>query len=84
MDTKIIEANQDNVFYGKFLLGRFDREEWARPAIMQGMRSLLHNEGWTSDHILILDLSRPGNGSIFRPGGYAKADLKKRRLLDAV
>ena len=79
METKIIEATQDNVFYGKFLLGRFT-EEWRRPALVDDKRSLLHNEGWGPDHILILDLSRPGNGSIFRPGGYVQYDLRKRRM----
>lgn len=81
METKIIEADQDNVSYGTYLLGKFDREEWARPSIMQGMPSLLHYQGWTGDHILILDLSRPGVGAIFRCGGVPRYDLEKRRLL---
>lgn len=83
METKIIEADQDGVFYGKFMVARFT-EEWKRPSIMDNKISLLHNEGWGPDHILIVDLSRPGNGSIFaaRKNGYPTADLTKKGLRD--
>ena len=83
METKIIEADQDGVFYGKFLVGRL-KEEWKRPALMTGCRSLLRQEGWGPEHLLILDLSRPGNGSIFaaRKNGYPTADLTSKGLRD--
>ena len=79
METKIIEATQEKVLYGKFMLGRFT-EEWRRPSFVDNKISLLHNEGWGPDHILILDLSRPGNGSLFRAGGLVQYDLQKRRM----
>ncbi len=86
MIVKIIEAGQEKALYGKFLVARFDREEWQRPALLTGMSSLLKQEGWGPEHLLVLDLSRPGNGSIFaaRKNSYARADLEKRQLLNAV
>ena len=83
METKIIEATQEKALYGKFMLGRFT-EEWRWPSFVENKISLLHNEGWGPEHILILDLSRPGNGSIFaaRKNGYPTADLTKKGLRD--
>ena len=85
MKTRIVEAT-DGVLYGKFLLGRFDTE-WARRAAVcdtmpegTARMPLLRQEGWGPDHLLVMDISRPGYGSIFRPGGYAQADLAKKGL----
>ena len=66
-------------------MGVFD-EEWHRPSLIaleagNIHRSLLRQEGWGPEHILVLDLSRPGNGSIFlATRGLASADIAKRSL----
>lgn len=92
MQTKLIEAT-DGCLYGKFLLGRFDTE-WARrpeiyrtvPGEEQARWPLLRQEGWGPEHLLVLDISRPGVGGIFtpRPHGLPEADLEKRGLLGLV
>src|SRR6266568_9619596 len=38
---------------------------------------MLSERGWTSDHLLVLDL-QTGEGAIFRPGGSARADLNEK------
>mgnify|MGYP001579129260 CR=1 FL=1 len=73
MKTRIIEAT-DGVLYGKFLLGRFDTE-WQRrpqihrtdPRVLPSRMPLLRQEGWGPDHLLVLDLSSHGLGSVFLP-----------------
>ena len=83
--TRIIEAS-DGRAYGKFMIGVFDTEWKRRSLIAQesGLReiSLLRQEGWGPEHILVVDLSRPGNGSIFspRPNGLPASDIAKREL----
>jgi len=63
--------------WGKFMLGRFTKEEWARRSEVDGQ--LLRVRGWSPDHLLVLDLET-GEGSIFRPGGHAGADLMKHAI----
>ena len=90
MKTKIIEVT-DMALYGKFLLGRFD-SEWCRRALIDRTIpedahrevSLLLQEGWGPEHILVLDISHPSYGSIFLPGGDPAADLKRRGLTGLV
>lgn len=85
MKTRIVEAT-DGVQYGKFLLGRFDTEWGCRSAIYDSMPGetssmpLLRQEGWGPDHLLVMDISNPSYGSVFRPGGHPAADLKKKGL----
>jgi len=64
--------------HGKFLVGRFTREEWARRSAVDNFL-LLGGRGWSEDHILVLDL-QTGEGAIFKPGGLARADLTKHRV----
>lgn len=83
MKTKIIEATQDKALYGKFLVGRFDREEWARRSeVYDDGGSILRHEGWTGHHLFVLDLSRTGGGAIFMPRskGHAENDLDKKHM----
>jgi hypothetical protein len=85
----MIEATQDAAAgfnHGKFMLGRFDEEEWAQVSRidtrMLGFRPpplLSGSCGWTPDHLLVMDL-QTGEGAIFRPGGMAVADLEKHRV----
>jgi hypothetical protein len=80
MKTKIIEATNvehGGINHGKFLVARFDNEWSYQSAIDQ--RPLLRGRGWSPEHVLVLDL-QTGEGAIFQPGGYAKADLDKRKI----
>ena len=82
MRTKIVEGRSDDL-YLKALVGRFEPHEWGRTALVtreaMGVDiSLLRQEGWGTEHFLILDLSRPGPGGLFKMGGLPSYDLKKR------
>lgn len=84
MKTKIIEVTQSlyhGFNWGKILVGSFDHDEWTRRSDMPYVSSqpLIGSQGWSPDHLLFLDLAT-GEGAIFRPGGYAKADLDKHRI----
>lgn len=82
MQTVFIEATHSRTEpgnHGKFLVGRFTIEEWARRSEMYGGLSLLPAVRWSVDNLLVLDL-QTGEGAIFRPGGLASADLNKHAL----
>lgn len=78
MHTKIIEATNGPLNWGKFLLGRFD-SEWDHKSVVNDGRPLLRERGWTPKHLLVLDI-QTGEGVVVRPGGYAKADLDKHAV----
>lgn len=78
MQTKFIEAHSAEGNWGKFAVCRFNGDEWARRSKVVGA-SLLSTVGWGPEHYLILDL-QTGEGAIFRPGGYVKADLDKHAI----
>lgn len=80
MKTKFIEAS-NGVNWGKFVLGRFDAAEWkTRSAGEPTMtRALIVSQGWTEEHIWVLDLAT-GEGAYFRPWGLASYDLEKHRI----
>lgn len=66
--------------WGKFMVARFDEDEWKhRSAVAPHGATLLGGRGWTPAHVLVLDL-QTGEGAIFLPGGLAKADLDKHRI----
>jgi len=77
MKTKLVEVTNGERNWGKFLLGAFDSELEYRSVIDQ--RPLIRGRGWSSKHLLVLDL-QTGEGAIFCLGGYAKADLDKHRV----
>lgn len=78
MITKIIEAS-NGTNWGKFMLMRFDHDEWEqRSAIVPGAK-LLRACGWSHDHLWMLDL-QTGEGAFFRPGGSAHADLERHKI----
>lgn len=81
MITKFIEATNGPLNWGKFLVGRFEPEEWAQRSGVDlvDSRPLLGARGWAPHHLLVLDL-QTGEGAIFRPGGHAGADLQKHRI----
>lgn len=85
MIVKFIEAHDRTKFnHGKFMVARFGAPQWSHPSTVilteeKRNRSLLNFCGWNRDHILVTDL-QTGEGAIFRPGGYAKADLDKHKI----
>ncbi len=83
MKTKFIEATNIDAGggnHGKFMVARFTEEEWQRRSDVEpGMLTFLQRRRWTPDNILVVDLET-GEGAIFKPGGYAKADLEKHKI----
>jgi len=83
MRTVVIEAtNEDCGGYnwGKFLVGRFEPSEWARPSSVSDLElSVIAGRGWTPKHIFVLDL-QTGEGAMFLPGGSPSHDLKKHKV----
>lgn len=82
MTSKFIEAHDVTQFnWGKFAVCRFTAEEWQRRSEVDLLtnRGLLDVVGWTPDHLLVLDL-QTGEGAIFKPRGYAVADLNKHQV----
>lgn len=81
MDTVFIEVTNGPNNWGKFMVGRFTADEWARPSHVPGYEGgrLLAGRGWHPRSLLIVDL-QTGEGSIFTPGGSAIADLTKHKV----
>lgn len=96
MNTKFVEATQGlkgGMNWGKFMVARFDQEEWGRPSELVerlgrdphqpmnpwGGGSLLAGRGWTQQHIAVFDL-QTGEGAFFKPGGLPAADLAKHKV----
>lgn len=66
--------------WGKFLLARFEEQEWCHASTVDG-NCLLRSQGWTPDHLLVVDLAT-GEGAILRPSktGAAAHDLDKHKV----
>jgi len=78
MKTKIIEVTNNQLNWGKFMLCRFEDEEWAtRSQIGSGL--LLPQIGWSMDHIWVFDL-QTFEGAAFLPRGIAEYDLRKHQI----
>lgn len=78
MESKFIEATNGPRNWGKFMVARFTDDEWSLRAAVDG-GPLLRGRGWDPAHVLVVDL-QTGEGAIFMPGGYAKADLDKHKI----
>ena len=82
MDLHFIEIT-NGFNWGKVAVGRFTAEEWSRESQLEGdsfgRQRLLQGRGWSPHHIFVLDLET-GEGGLFSPGGYAKADLDKHAI----
>lgn len=79
MDRVFIEAT-NGFNWGKFMVARFDREDWEYASEVEPDQRLLRACGWAPDlHLLIFDL-QTGEGGIFRHGGFARADLDKHKV----
>ena len=83
MKIKIIEARNAEVGnWGKFAVGQFTSDEWSRRSALPGAESLtplIWRLGWRPDNIWVLDL-QTGEGALFKPGGFAPADLTKHAI----
>ena len=83
MKTRIVEArNGDVANWGKFMVGKFDIEEWSRRSTLPGHdlpMPLLRQVGWGPEHIFVMDL-QTGEGATFRQGGFAPADLRNHQI----
>lgn len=77
MKTKIIEGT-NGFNWGKFLVGQYNSEEWAKRSEIDGSL-LLRGRGWSEDHIWVMDL-QTGEGLCVRHGGMAVADLNKHKV----
>ncbi len=80
MHTKFIEATNGVRNYGKFMVAKFEPEEWSRRStVSEGSTSLLRNLGQRPEGVLVLDL-QTREGAIFYPPGLASADLTKHKI----
>jgi hypothetical protein len=82
--TRLIEAtntpddHMGMVNWGRFLVGRLDRE-WATPSqVAAGTPVLLHC-GWRTSAIFVMDLVT-GEGATFTPPGSAHHDLNQHAI----
>jgi hypothetical protein len=77
--TTIVELT-NGINWGKFMLARFDSEEWGRRTLVDDSPfPLLMRCGWTFEHVWVLDLAT-GEGALFKPGGQVAIDLEKHRV----
>lgn len=83
MITKIIEATNNRLNWGKFMVCRYDGEEWSRKVKVDGHPYpndlLFRSIGTDPRCVWVLDL-QTGEGALFKPGGNPTADLDKHRV----
>lgn len=81
MITQIVEVINKNQNWGKFLIGKFNRDEWDRTTKIGPPTSLplLVQRGWATYHRLVLDIET-GEAVMVSPGGSAHADLNKHQI----
>jgi len=80
MKTYVFEGHGTGGNWGKFLVGIHDTEwSWKSEINYFSKMPLLRQIGWDVSHIWVMDL-QTGEGAVFRPGGYAKADLDKHKI----
>jgi len=78
MRTYFFEAT-NGFNWGKFAVGIFDDEEWARISNVNTGSRLLPRLGWAQDNLFVwvMDL-QTGEGIYVRPGGQASYDLNSK------
>src|SRR6476620_1982935 len=83
MITKIIEVTNNNMNWGKFMICRYDTNDWARKVKVQDHPNpndiLLRAIGTDPRCVWVLDL-QTGEGARFSPNGSPAADLDKHRI----
>lgn len=78
MKYRFVEATSTAGNFGKFVVVSFDSDDWAVQSVVDGF-PLIRSRGWTPKHVLVFDL-QTGEGAMFRPGGFAPADLNKHKI----
>lgn len=76
MRTRIVEVS-NGINWGRFLIGRFEADEWLKESACKAdgyALRILGSGGNSLDCFLMLDLVT-GEGAIFEPNGLAAADL---------
>jgi hypothetical protein len=73
METRIVEVTNGPQNWGKFMVARFTREEWAHRSVVADV-AVVEYCGWSPRHLWVLDL-QTGEGACFAPWGVAGADL---------
>lgn len=83
MKVRYIEGHGNDFNWGKWMLCRWDGEDWAvksnLPGLYRGAYSLIASQGWAETHVWVMDLAT-GEGALFQLGGYAAADLNRHRI----
>ncbi len=81
MHVRFVEVTNGPNNWGKFLVGKFDEEEWDYGSVVSEGFYLLRARGWSKHHLLVLDLET-GEGGMFLPQAHASAaaDLRKHRI----
>lgn len=80
MKSIIIEATSGDGRWGKFLVAKFDTEEWTRSRPLLSTRAnFILNIGRDPSCVIVFDLFT-GEGALFIPGGLASADLDKHKI----
>jgi hypothetical protein len=79
MKHTFVEVTNGPLNWGKFLVAKWELEDWRVKSVVADGQDLLRSIGENPVCIWILDL-QTGEGARFRPGGSAKADLEKHRI----
>jgi hypothetical protein len=82
METRFVEAG-NGFNWGKFLVARFDSEEWSRRTTFPGTDDLrmLQGRGWDYQrHWFVMDL-QTGEGAMFPLDGSPDYDLKEKHAI---
>jgi hypothetical protein len=82
MKTKIIQVTNNDLNWGKFLVGEFDEREWDVPcAFPEGSTiSMMRARGMHKDQYLVLDLETK-EGAVFGLTGSSRADLNDKHRI---
>ena len=78
MKIRFVEVTNGKRNWGKFMLAKFDAEEWERRSVIDGL-PIISQRGWRPHHTLVLDL-QTGEGAFFKHGGDASYDLNKHKI----
>jgi len=80
MKTKIIEATNGPLNWGKFMVSRFDHEWQVASSVDTRFKSpLLQKIGWDRSMIWVADLQTM-EAAAFSPGAVARSDLNKHQI----
>lgn len=80
MHTKVVEAT-NLMNWGKFLLCKFTKEEWAIKSKVSEGEFLIRGRGWDDSSLFVMDL-QTGEGAMFHPSNFAipEFELEKHQI----